>query len=170
MQYTSTKGAKTDVRQDLQVLGLNDRQWTFVSNFLDGKSFQAASDCAGYSVSSAKALLRSAKVQQAMALILDRFLVGELAPSAIHTISKLLNDAATPAGVKANLALGVLDRSGFSAKRFEKADGSLKDTSAMSAPELQAEIDRLSREIEAKMVDVTPVSEPLTDEDLELYA
>jgi len=163
-------GTKTAIRQELQQFGLTERQSSFINAYLDGLDFQAAALASGYSVVTAKALLRSAKVQQAMALILDRFLIGELAPAALHTISLLLNDSRTAAGIKANLALGVLDRSGFSAKRFDKQGELGKDASAMTSAELQAEIDKLSREIEGRMVDVTPDSEPPTSQELDTYA
>ncbi len=40
----------------------------------------------------------------------------------------------------------------------------------MTRDELQAEIDKLAREIEGRMVDVTPDSEPNTTQDIDVYA
>jgi len=164
-----TVGATTDLAETVVKSGLNDRQQIAVMAYLSGKSKIEAAIEAGYSDTSGTAVFRTAKMQAVYAAAMDRFLVGELAPQAIHTISRLLDDSKTPAGVRATLALGVLDRAGFSAKRHEKPGGSDKDPSTMTAADLQSEIDRLQREIDARMRDVTPVSAPITQQELDLY-
>ena len=174
--HSTTKGVETNMRKALASAShsLSDRQLLFVTGFLEGKSKSEAALDAGYESASAAAVFRSAKVQAALSLVLDRFLVGELAPMAMRTAYRLMNDVLTPAGVKASLALGVLDRAGFTAKRHEANQAaSSKDPSAMSREELGAEIERLSREIDGRMKDITPdgapVSEPMTSQELDMY-
>lgn len=114
-------------------------------------------------------VFRSAKVQSALAAVVDRFLIGELAPMAVHTISRQLASDQTPPGVKATLALGVLDRAGFTAKRHEKADAPQRDASELTPDELQSEIDKLQAAIDAKMRDITPNDAPSATQDIDLY-
>ena len=171
---TTTKGADTDVRAIVAGFpGLSERQCSYLNNFLTGQSKIDAAINAGYSGAAALAVHRSPRVQAALALAVERFLVGELAPAAIHVISRLMADDKTPAGVRGNLALGVLDRAGYSAKRHEKQAAQGKDASQMTRDELQAEIDKLAREIEGRMVDVTPDgvpdSEPIEAQAIDLY-
>ena len=108
-----------------------------------------------------------------MALVMERYLMGELAPIAMNVATKLLTDDKTPPGVRATLSLGILDRAGYSAKRHEKQAAQGKDASQMTRDELQAEIDKLAREIEGRMVDVTPDgvpdSEPIEAQAIDLY-
>lgn len=169
MSLGQTKSAATDVSRMLAGYSLSEAQMLAVSGYLNGKSKIEAARDAGYSETSGAAMFRSASVQAALAACIDRFMVGELAPQAIHTVSKLLADTATPAGVKATLALGVLDRAGFDAKRHQKQDGQAKDISAMSTDELQQQIAKIQREIDAKMRDITPDDAPNDAQDIDLF-
>lgn len=169
MTAGQTKGAMTDIARQLSGLDLSEQQMSYVYGYLTGRSKTEAALDAGYALGSAPAVYRSAKVQAAIAAAMDRFLVGELAPAAIHTISRVMADEKTPAGVRAQLALGVLDRAGFSAKRHEKGDQLGKDPSTMTPDELQQQIDKLQAQIEAKMRDITPVDVPRVAQDIDLY-
>lgn len=169
MQTAELKGFDTDAARILTAQNLSDRQISFIWNYLQGMPKVDAAVAAGYGESSASMVFRGSKVQAALALVMDRFLLGELAPMALRTAHQIMGDVKAPAGVRATLALGVLDRAGFSAKRHERADGSAKDPSTMTAADLQSEIDRLQREIDARMRDVTPLNAPITQQDLDLY-
>lgn len=170
MSTGQTKGAQTAVnRLTREFPALNDRQRLAVEAYLKGHTKTASTLIAGYRQESSAAVFGNATVQAVLAASVDRFLTGELAPAAIHTISKLMHDERTPAGVRAQLATSVLDRAGYGPKRFDKPDASSKDIGQLSKDELQSEIDRLSREIEHRMVDVTPVSEPITSQELDMY-
>lgn len=114
-------------------------------------------------------VFRSRSVQDALAAALDRFLVGELAPLAVNTISQMLADTKTPPGVRATLALGVLDRSGYSPKRFESKQETQRDPTQMSPEELQREVEKLQRALDDRLRDVTPDDEPAPAQDLDLY-
>lgn len=163
------KGAASDVADIIVAGGLNERQQIAVFEYLNGKTKIEAAVAGGYPATSGTSVFRQARVQAVLAAAMDRFIVGELAPAAIHTISRMFGDPATPAGVKATLALGVLDRAGFSAKRHEKGDQAGKDSSTMTPEELQAQIDKLQAQIDAKMRDVTPVDAPIVQQDVDLY-
>lgn len=169
MSAGQTKGAMTDVARQFVGLGMTDQQMLYCYAYLSGRSKTEAAIDAGYAFGSAPAIHRSAKVQAAIAAAMDRFLIGELAPAAIHTISRVLADDKTAAGVKATLALGVLDRAGFSAKRHERPEGAGKDPSQMTTLELQEQIDKLEAQIVAKMRDITPVDAPSVAQDVDLY-
>lgn len=169
MQTAELKGFDTDAARILAAQNLSDRQISFIYNYLQGMPKHDAAVAAGYETTSASTVFRGAKVQAALALVMDRFLLGELAPMALRTAHQIMGDPKSPAGVRATLALGVLDRAGFSAKRHEKPGGSDKDPSTMTAADLQSEIDRLQREIDARMRDVTPVSAPISQQELDLY-
>lgn len=169
MQTAELKGFDTDAARILAAQNLSERQISFIYNYLQGMPKHDAAVAAGYETTSASAVFRGAKIQAALALVMDRFLLGELAPMALRTAHQIMGDPKAPAGVRATLALGVLDRAGFSAKRHEKGDGTAKDPSTMTAADLQSEIDRLQREIDARMRDVTPVSAPITQQELDLY-
>ncbi|MER9685897.1 hypothetical protein [Mesorhizobium sp. M0139] len=163
------KGAASDVADIIVAGDLNERQQIAVFEYLNGKSKIEAAIAGGYPATSGTSVFRQARVQAVLAAAMDRFMVGELAPAAIHTISRMLADNATPPGVKATLALGVLDRAGFSAKRHERPEGAGKDPSQMTTTELQQQIDKLEAQIVAKMRDITPVDAPSAEQDVDLY-
>lgn len=169
MQTAELKGFDTDAARILAAQNLSDRQISFIWNYLQGMTKVEAAVASGYGEASASAVFRGAKVQQALALVMDRFLLGELAPMALRTAHQIMGDPKSPAGVRATLALGVLDRAGFSAKRHEKPDLAGRDPSTMSSAELQAEIDKLQRAIDDKMRDITPVGTPTDSQDIEIF-
>lgn len=169
MAYGDVKATQTDVVKILAKHSLADRPLNAVLNFLNGLNKEDACLAAGYQKGSSGMVFRSAKVQSALAAVVDRFLIGELAPMAVHTISRQLASEQTPPGVKATLALGVLDRAGFTAKRHEKADAPQRDASTMTPDELQSEIDKLQAAIDAKMRDITPNDAPSSAQDIDLY-
>jgi hypothetical protein len=169
MQTSDLTGFDTDASRILAKANLSERQANFVWLYLQGASKEAAAEAAGYSATSGSAVFRSAKVQAALVAVSDRFLLGELAPMALRTAHKLMGDDKTPSGVRATLALGILDRAGFTAKRHEKADGARFDAASATSDQLQAEIDRLQAEIDAKMRDITPDGAPTTNQDIDLY-
>ena len=141
--------------------GLTERQILYVEALIDGKSKAEAARVAGYAEGGISQVHQHAKVQAALALVMERYLASELTPLALSVAAKLLRDDKTAAGVRANLALGIMDRAGFSAKRFEQRAGEQKDPSQMDSAELQAAIDKLQAEIDGRLVDVTPHSDPI---------
>lgn len=169
MAYGDIKATETDAARILAGYGLAERQLNAVLNFLNGLNKEDACLASGYAKGSSGMVFRSAKVQGAIAAVMDRYLLGELAPMAMHTLTRQLASDQTPAGVKATVALGILDRAGFTAKRHEKADGARFDAASATSDQLQAEIDRLQAEIDAKMRDITPDSAPTTSQDVDLY-
>jgi len=162
-------GTATDARAIVAQSDLSERQQLFIAELLRGRNKNEAALAAGYREGSAGHVLRHAGVQRVLAAAMDRFLVGELAPTAFGVVNKLMLDEKTPAGVRAQLALGVLDRAGFGAKRHEKQAGDGKDVAQMSAEELRQAIDKLQGEIDGRMRDVTPVSVPNDSQVIELY-
>jgi len=162
-------GTATDARAIVARSGLNERQQLFIFELLKGSTKTEAARIAGYAEGTAATVLRAAGVQRTLVAAMDRFLVGELAPTAFGVVNKLMLDEKTPAGVRATLALGVLDRAGFGAKRHEKQAGDGKDVAQMSAEELRQAIDKLQAEIDGRMHDVTPDSAPSASQDIELY-
>lgn len=169
-------GARAFVIKNLDGLGLTDQQRAYVEAYLSGSTKMEACRIAGYSGQGMHQVHRSPKVQAALALAVERYLVGELAPAAISVISEMLADKKTPAGARATLALGVLDRAGFDAKRLDRKAAAGGDVSSMTRSQLEAEIQRLASEIDNRMVDVTPsagdgepVSEPDTTQVIDLY-
>lgn len=108
--------------------------------------------------------------------LVDRFLIGEAAPKALAVLYKIVSDERAAAGTRVAAANSILDRAGYTAKRHEVRPEAAKDTTSMSREELQATIDNLSKEIESRMVDITPdpavsapVSEPMTQQELDTY-
>ena len=169
MQVTA-KAAETDVRKAIEAVpGINERQIRYVLAFISGKSKSESAELAGYSPTSSSMLHRSAAVQAAIAACVERYLHGELLPLAFNVATRLLLDDRTPHGVRSSLALGILDRAGFDAKRHQRLAESGKDVSQMSADELQASIDKLQAEIDGRMKDVTPNSVPDDAQDVDLY-
>lgn len=169
MAYGQTNAATTDMAKVLAGYALTDRALNAVLNFLNGLNKEDACEAAGYAKGSSGMVFRSAKVQAAISAAMDRFMVGELAPGAIHVLSRLLYDERVAAGVRKDIAFGLLDRAGFSAKRHEKGDSTSKDPSTMTPDDLQAQIDKLQREIDAKMRDITPNDAPNIQQDIDLY-
>lgn len=162
-------GTLTDARAIVAQSDLSERQQLFIFELLRGRNKTEAALAAGYREGSAGHVLRHAGVQRVLAACMDRFLVGELAPTAFGVVNKLMIDEKTPAGVRATLALGVLDRAGFGAKRHEKQAGEGKDVAQMSADELRQAIDKLQAEIDGRMHDVTPDSGPDDSQLAEIY-
>ena len=169
MAYGDIKAAHTDAANILAGYNLVERQLNAVLNFLNGLNKEDACLEAGYAKGSSGMVFRSGKVQGAIAAVMDRYLLGELAPMAMHTLTRQLASDQTPAGVKATIALGILDRAGFTAKRHDKTDGTRFDAASATSDQLQAEIDRLQSEIDAKMRDVTPDDAPTDNQAIELY-
>lgn len=169
MQTSALKGFDTDAARILVDRDLTERQVSFIWNYLQGMTKDGAATASGYLPGAGSTVFRGAKVQAALAACMDRFLVGELAPMALRTAHKLMDEDRTPPGVKASLVLGILDRAGFSAKRHEKGDQLGKDPSTMTPDELQAQIDKLQAQIEAKMRDITPIDAPSVAQDIDLY-
>lgn len=169
MTVTDLKGFDTDSARILMKANLSERQMNFVWAYLQGATKEGAAAASGYSPASGSAVFRSGKVQAALALINDRFLLGELAPMALRTAHILLGDDKTPPGVRSTLALGILDRAGFTAKRHDKQGAAQFDATLATSDQLQSEIDRLQAEIEAKMLDVTPDDTPADSQAVDLY-
>lgn len=169
MAYGQVTATETDVIKIVRGYGLDDRPLNAVINFLNGSTKEEACLDAGYAKGSSGMVFRSAKVQAALAAVIDRHLVGELAPGAIHVLSRLLYDERVAAGVRSNIAFGLLDRAGFTAKRHEKAGGDARDPSQLNPAELQAQIDKLQREIDGRMRDVTPNDAPNTTQVLDMF-
>lgn len=169
MAYGQTNATTTDMAKVLSGYALTDRALNAVLNFLNGLNKEDACEAAGYAKGSSGMVFRSAKVQAAIAATMDRFMLGELAPGALHVLSRLLYDEKVAAGVRKDIAFGLLDRSGFSAKRHERPEGTGKDPSQMTTTELQEQIDKLEAQIVAKMRDITPVDAPSAEQDVDLY-
>lgn len=168
-----TKGAATDIRQALlDTHSLSDRQVLFVTAFMQGASKSEAAIVAGYdSAQAGMAAWRSKKVQAAIALMVDRFLVGEAAPAALRALYQIVNDESgrVAGGVRVAAAVAILDRAGFNAKRHQGGEAEL-DIGAMSAAELRQALARIDAELTGRMVDVTPDSEPMTSQELDTYS
>jgi hypothetical protein len=169
MAYGDIKATQTDAANILAGYNLAERQLNAVLNFLNGLNKEDACLASGYAKGSSGMVFRSARVQAAIAAVMDRYLLGDLAPTAMHTLSRLLASDETAAGVKTTIALGILDRAGFTAKRHEKADAARFEAANATPDQLQAEIDRLQAEIDAKLRDVTPVDEPDDSQAVDLY-
>lgn len=146
-------------------IDLTEKQFIAVLEYLNGKSKTAACEAAGLAPIKSWSLFRSAKVQAAMGLILERFLLVDAAPAALRTLFDIVQDAKAAPGTRVQAANSLLDRAGFDNKRLSKADGDKADLHTMTADELRAEIVRLEREQEARMKDVSghgaPDSEPV---------
>lgn len=156
-------------------LMLSDKQFLMLYYYLQGATKTEACVKAGLRPTSATMLFGSAKVQAAIAMVLERFLVGDAAPAALRCLYQILHDPKAAPGVRVTAANSLLDRAGFDNKRLAKvqdADG--KDVSTMTADQLRAEIARLEREQESRMKDVTnhdsaPDSEPIPDQVIEMF-
>ena len=163
------KATVTDTAKILAGYDLGERPLNALLNFLNGLNKEEACLAAGYAKGSSGMVFRSAKVQSAIGAVIDRFLVGELAPGSIHVLSTLLYDDRVAAGIRKDIAFGLLDRAGFSAKRFEKGQGEQQDASTMTVDQLQASIDKIQQAIDAKMRDVTPVDAPHDSQPIDMY-
>lgn len=152
-----------------QGIALSERQFTFLMTYLSGGSKADALAAAGYAENAAWSVFESARLRSAISFVLENFLVGDAAPASLRALYQIVTDDKTAPGIRVQAANSLLDRAGFDAKRHERNAGTGKDASQMSREELQAEIDKLSREIEGRMVDVTPVSEPIAQQDIDMY-
>lgn len=155
-------------------IGLSEKQIKALCYYISGADKQTAMLDAGYPATHAWSFFQNGKVQAAMAAIVDRFLLVDAAPAALRALYQIVNDEKQAGGVRVQAANSLLDRAGFDAKRHSIVEGSGKDAASMSRDELQAEIERLSREIDGRMRDITPDSapndEPITSEVLDMYA
>ena len=164
-----TKESVTKALSDTH--SLSDRQLLFVTAVLSGKGKGEAARLAGYNDSTnGVAAWQSKKVQAAVAVLIDRFLVGEAATLAVGVLYEIAGDKRVASGVRVTAANSLLDRAGFTAKRHEKLGDIAQDIADMSAAQIRARIAALDTELDQRMVDVTPSSEPMTEQELDTYS
>lgn len=138
--------------------GLTPKQSVYLHALFNGRSKEEAARDAGYV--NAAAAMRSPAVLAAVAAAADRYLLGELVPASLGVLQSLLLSDKTADGVRATIAFGLLDRAGFTAKRHDKRQDDGKDMLQLDPDQLRAAIDKLQRELDGQMVDVTPNGEP----------
>lgn len=152
---------------------LSKQQLTAVLAYLTGMSKNDAMRAAGYTENKSWAVFESANVKNAIAVILESFLQSDAAPAALRALYTIVSDDRAAPGIRVQAANSLLDRAGYDAKRHARAHESTKDVSTMTGVELQAEIDRLQQQIDARMTDITPVSvtddEPSDSQDIDMY-
>lgn len=159
-----------------QGINLSDKQFHAVTLYLQGHSKTDACLGAGLPASKITTVFGSAKVQNAIGLILERFLVGDAAPAALRCLYQILHDDKAAPGVRVQAANSLLDRAGFDNKRLSKAAdpaGDKPDADKTPA-EIEAEIRALEASLKAKTKDVTPAdsapdSEPIDAQILENF-
>lgn len=159
---TPARVAKT---LDNEGIALSDKQFEMLLHYLQGADKATACELAGLSRTSSWTLFASPKVQAAIALVLERFLVVDAAPAALRTLYKVMNDEKAAHGVRVTAANSLLDRAGFDAKRLAKQGADTRELSTMTADELRAEIARLEQEQEGRMKDITADSAPDSEPD-----
>lgn len=169
MQKSYLTAPEPDIRKAVAAVpGMSERQIKYVLGVLAGLTQEQAAREAGYQ-SSSSVVHRSVAVQRALSTIIEQYLTQDLLPLAFGVATKLLRSDTTPEGVRANLAVAIMDRAGFDAKRHQRLAESGKDVSQMSADELQASIDKIQAEIDGRMRDITPDSVPDDTQDIDLY-
>jgi hypothetical protein len=129
--------------------GLTELQARFVEALLDGASPEEAKKIAGYAdTTPTVSILRGKLVENAISAAVDNRMRGDLKIKALNTLEKLMD------GSSAQAALGAAKIVFDYAKDSDQAD----DTPLSERPtaELEAMIDQLEREREARMKDVTP--------------
>lgn len=178
MALTSRAGQKLASRQtdaltparvahalEKEGIALNEKQFSALNYYLQGESKSDACVKAGLGATSSWSLFANPKVQSAMALVLERFLVVDAAPAALRCLYSIVQDERAAPGVRVTAANSLLDRAGFDAKRLAKQGNDTRELSTMTADELRAEIARLEREQEGRMKDITADSEPNSEPD-----
>lgn len=154
---------------------LNERYLRAVISYLNGKPKSLACEEAGLPVTKAWTVFQSAKMQAAIGVVMERFLVLEAAPAAVRCLHNIVQDEKVAAGIRVQAANSLLDRAGFNSKRLSKDPGAGEmDITRASPDELRAEIARLEKAMETQMKDVTnhdsaPDSEPISDQVLDMF-
>jgi hypothetical protein len=150
-------------------IDLPERQFEMLYHYVSGDDKATACRKAGYPATASWTLFNRGKVRRALPLIIESFLVTDAAPAALRALYRIVTDDKAPGGVQVQAANSLLDRAGFGAKRHEKQAGEGKDVAQMSADELRQAIDKLQAEIDGRMHDVTPDSEPDDSQLAEIY-
>ncbi len=153
------KSADTDAKAVIAAFpGLTKQQSVYLHLIFTGWSKDVAAREAGYA--NAAAAMRSAGVLAAIAAAADRYLLGELVPASLGVLQTLLLSEKTAEGVRANIAFGLLDRAGFTAKRHDKRQDGEQELAGQSPEQLRAAITKLEGELTGRMVDITPNGAP----------
>lgn len=155
-------------------ISLTEKQKTALYAYLNGSSKNEAARLAGYAPTAVWSLFEGANMRAATAIVLENFLVNDAAPAALRALYSIVSNDAVAAGVRVSAANSLLDRAGFDAKRLAKAGEGIDDGKPKTAEQLREEIAKLEAQLGEQARDITPVgetnSEPITNEDLEMYA
>lgn len=124
-------------------IDLTDRQARFVKAYVrNGGRQEDACIEAGYSEVSARQiayeLTRLPHVQEAIKAEQARTIRGELASLAVKVVREILTDPLVKPGIRAELAIKVLDRAGHVAPKADTGDNKAKSLEDMSIAELEA--------------------------------
>lgn len=141
-------------------LALPERQFEMLLYYITGDDKATACRKAGYPETASWTLFNRPKLRAAVPLIIDAFLLEDAAPAALRALYRVVTSDNEAAGVRIAAANSLLDRAGFTAKRHEKPGAQAFDASNATVSQLHDEADRLQREIDAKMRDITPDDAP----------
>lgn len=126
-------------------LDLTTERGVFARAILNGVSVNEACATAGLTESQGYTFLRSSSFLEELHSAIKVDLKSQLLPLAVSVAREIMSNKNAPAGVRATLAIQIMDRAGLAPPKGDAP--AHRDPTVMSPGELHREIQRLEREL-----------------------